>query len=48
MTYVMSDIHGEYDKYRKMLEQIDFCDEDTLYVLGDVVAVLSRYRSFKI
>lgn len=37
MTYVMSDIHGEYDKYRKMLEKIDFCDEDTLYVLGDVV-----------
>lgn len=37
MTYVMSDIHGEYKKYLAMLEKIDFCDEDTLYVLGDVV-----------
>ncbi len=37
MTYAMSDIHGEYDKYKKMLETINFSDEDTLYVLGDVV-----------
>lgn len=37
MTYVMSDIHGEYDKYKKMLEMIKFGDDDTLYVLGDVV-----------
>ncbi len=37
MNYVMSDIHGEYKKYLKMLEEIDFCDEDTLFVLGDVV-----------
>lgn len=35
--YVMSDIHGEYEKYRKMLELIGLSDEDTLYVLGDVV-----------
>lgn len=33
----MSDIHGEYDKYIKMLELIGFGDDDTLYVLGDVV-----------
>lgn len=37
MTYVTSDIHGEHKKYIKMLELIDFCDEDTLYILGDVV-----------
>ena len=37
MTYVMSDIHGQYEKYRKMLEEINFSDEDTLYILGDVV-----------
>lgn len=37
MTYVMSDIHGEYDKYKRMLETINFSDDDTLYVLGDVV-----------
>ena len=37
MIYVMSDLHGEYEKYRKMLEKIRFSDQDTLYVLGDVV-----------
>lgn len=36
-TYVMSDIHGEYEKYKKMLELIEFSDEDCLFVLGDVV-----------
>lgn len=37
MYYVMSDIHGEYEKYRAMLEKIRFSDEDVLYVLGDVI-----------
>lgn len=37
MTYVMSDIHGEYKKYLQMLELIRFSDEDELFVLGDVV-----------
>lgn len=37
MFYVMSDLHGEYDRYLAMLEQISFDEEDTLYVLGDVV-----------
>lgn len=37
MTYVIADIHGCYDKYRQMLAEIDFSDEDTLFVLGDVV-----------
>ena len=37
MVYAMSDIHGEYDKYIAMLDKIGFSDEDTLYVLGDVV-----------
>ena len=37
MIYVMADIHGHYDKYIKMLEQIQFSDNDTLYVLGDVI-----------
>ena len=36
-TYVMSDIHGEYAKYRAMLETIAFSDDDVLYVLGDVI-----------
>lgn len=37
MIYVMSDIHGCYDKYIKMLEKINLKKEDTLYILGDVV-----------
>ena len=37
MTYVMSDIHGHYEKYLAMLEKIAFSDDDTLYVLGDVI-----------
>ena len=36
-TYVMSDLHGEYDLYRQMLKKIRFSDRDTLYVIGDVV-----------
>lgn len=35
-TYVMSDIHGEYDKFMEVLEQIDLKDSDTLYILGDI------------
>ncbi len=35
--YVISDIHGEYDKYLELLSLINFDDTDTLYVLGDVV-----------
>ncbi len=37
MTYVMSDIHGMYEKYTKMLELIGFSDDDDMYILGDVV-----------
>lgn len=36
-VYVMSDIHGEADLFRKMLDKIHFSDEDTLYILGDVI-----------
>ncbi len=37
MVYVVSDLHGQYDKYRAILEKIAFSDADELYVLGDVV-----------
>lgn len=37
MIYAVSDLHGCYEKYRNMLETIQFCATDTLYVLGDVV-----------
>lgn len=37
MRYVISDIHGCYRQYRKLLDKIKFSQEDTLYVLGDMV-----------
>lgn len=37
MIYVMSDIHGCYDEYIKLLDLIHFNDNDILYVLGDVI-----------
>ena len=37
MTYVMSDLHGAYKRYIKMLEKIDFQEDDDLYVIGDIV-----------
>ena len=37
MTYCLSDIHGEIFKWRDMLKLIQFSDEDTMYVLGDVI-----------
>lgn len=37
MIYVMSDIHGCYDKYKLMMDKIKFTEDDTLYILGDVV-----------
>lgn len=35
--YVMSDIHGEANRFHAMLKKIQFSAEDTLYILGDVV-----------
>ena len=37
MNYVTSDIHGEFDRYQRLLEEIDLHDDDTLYILGDVI-----------
>ena len=37
MTYVISDIHGDYAKYIRHLQTIDLRPADTLYSLGDVV-----------
>lgn len=37
MIYVMSDIHGNRMKFDSILRQIELNDEDTLYVLGDIV-----------
>lgn len=37
MIYVMSDIHGMYDKYIEMMDLIDLKETDTLYILGDII-----------
>lgn len=38
MTYVMSDLHGCYDAYMRMLKQIHFDPQkDKLFILGDVI-----------
>lgn len=37
MRYIVSDIHGCYNQYQKLLEKIHFSEKDELYVLGDVV-----------
>lgn len=36
-VYAMSDLHGRYDLYIKMLEKIEFSSDDTLYILGDIL-----------
>lgn len=37
MIYCISDVHGDFIRYRTMLKMINFSDKDTLYVLGDVI-----------
>lgn len=37
MTYVLSDIHGNERRFNSILKQINLQDEDTLYILGDVI-----------
>lgn len=37
MKYIISDIHGCFEQYQKLLEKIKFSAEDKLYVLGDAV-----------
>ena len=36
-TYVISDIHGQYDMFMELLDEIKLKETDTLYVLGDVL-----------
>lgn len=37
MIYVVSDIHGNYEKFKALLREISFKDSDVMYILGDVV-----------
>ena len=36
-VYVMSDLHGNYEGFMSVLEQIHFSEADELYVNGDIV-----------
>ena len=38
MFYVISDLHGyPLDKFQKLLDGADFCRDDRLFILGDVI-----------
>ena len=36
MIYVTSDLHGSFDGYKKLLEKINFSQNDTLIINGDI------------
>lgn len=37
MIYVTSDIHGEIELFQKLIEEIHLSEDDTLYILGDIL-----------
>ena len=37
MVYIMSDIHGRKDCFDDVLKQINLTENDTRYILGDVI-----------
>ena len=58
MTYVLSDIHGEYDLFISLLKDISFSSDDVIYICGDVIdkgksparlaAFVSKYPNIKV
>ncbi len=36
-TYIISDIHGEYDLFCRLMEKVGFSDEDTIISCGDMI-----------
>lgn len=37
MTYVTADIHGYYSKFLDFIDGVNFSDNDTLYIIGDII-----------
>ena len=37
MTYAVANLHGCFNKFKKLLKQINFNDNDVMYVVGDIV-----------
>lgn len=35
--YICGDIHGSYDELMAKLEELDFCDDDRIFFVGDLV-----------
>ena len=48
MIYAMSDIHGQYELFRNLMEQITLGKDDILYVLGDVVTGAGFHEDLEI
>ena len=36
-VYACSDIHGQYSRFKNMLDAIHFTEDDFLYILGDII-----------
>ena len=37
-TYVMSDIHGDFNRFERAIREIDYDEEkDLLYIIGDAI-----------
>ncbi len=37
MRYVISDVHGEYELFVRLMEKIGFSEGDELYICGDII-----------
>lgn len=37
MIYVVSDIHGNYEKFKELVNKIGFSEDDIMYIVGDLV-----------
>ena len=42
MQYVISDLHGDLDSFKSILEKIQFQNTDEMFVLGDVIDDMVR------
>ena len=37
MRYCISDLHGKYELFQKLLNVIHFSEQDTMYICGDII-----------
>lgn len=37
MVYCISDVHGEYELFKKLIERIKFSKNDKMYICGDII-----------